>query len=188
MNKIFKFKGVFLIIGFLLVSFQTLAQGIVKGTVSSDDGLPLPGVNVIVKGTSNGVQTDFDGNYEIDINKSNAVLVFSYIGFESREISVGNKSVIDVTLQTDQEALDEVVVIGYGSVKKSDLTGAVSSIKAEEMNPGANASIDQALQGRVAGVQISQNSNEPGGGMSINIRGAGSINAGTEPLYVKDGK
>lgn len=187
MSKIFKFKGVFLIVGFLLVSFQALSQGIVKGTVSSDDGLPLPGVNVIVKGTSNGVQTDFDGNYEININKFNAVLIFSYIGFESQEISVGNKSVIDVTLQTDQEALDEVVVIGYGSVKKSDLTGAVSSVSEDDFNQGINTSVGQAISGRVAGVQISSNSSEPGGGLNVKIRGASSINAGNDPLYVIDG-
>lgn len=186
-TKNFGINVLLLIAGFILTGFQSFGQGTVEGTVSSDDGLPLPGVNVIVQGTNNGTQTDFDGNYEIDIDEANAVLVFSYLGFETQEITVGNNSTINVTLLTDQEALDEVVVIGYGTVRKSDLTGAVSSIKAEEMNPGANVSVDQALQGRIAGVQINQSSNEPGGGMSINIRGAGSINAGTEPLYVIDG-
>ncbi|RNL91982.1 TonB-dependent receptor [Sinomicrobium pectinilyticum] len=160
----------------------------VSGTVtSSEDGQPLPGVNVIVKGTNNGVQTDFDGNYVIDNVSGDETLKFSYLGFTTREINVDGRSTINVVLEPGQEALDEVVVIGYGSVKKSDLTGAVSSVKAEDLNPGANASVEQALQGRVAGVQISQKSNEPGGGLSVNIRGSGSINAGTEPLYVIDG-
>ncbi|APS40584.1 SusC/RagA family TonB-linked outer membrane protein [Salegentibacter sp. T436] len=168
----------------LTVSAQNLS---VSGNVTSIDELPLPGVNVIVKGTSQGTQTDFDGNYNLEQVSENATLVFSYLGFITEEIQVDGRNSIDIALKPDQEALDEVVVIGYGTVKKSDLTGAVSSIKAEDLNPGANASVEQALQGRVAGVQISQKSNEPGGGLSVNIRGAGSINAGTEPLYVIDG-
>ena len=181
-------KHLFLL-SFLVVSFTAAGQNIsVSGTVTTfDDGQPLPGVNVIVKGTNNGVQTDFDGNYTINSVSGDAILVFSYIGFETQEVPIDSRTTINMALKTDQEALDEVVVIGYGTVKKSDLTGAVSSIKAEELNPGANASVEQALQGRVAGVQISQKSNEPGGGLSVNIRGAGSINAGTEPLYVIDG-
>ena len=166
-----------------------MAQSIdVSGkVVTQDDGLPLPGVNVSVKGTSNGTQTDFDGLFTLDDVASDATLVFSYLGFETQQVALNGRTTIDISLVTSDEALDEVVVIGYGSVKKSDLTGAVASIKAEELNPGANASVEQALQGRVAGVQINQKSNEPGGGLSVSIRGAGSINAGTEPLYVVDG-
>ncbi len=177
------------LIAFLCTSAKSSAQDInISGNVTSlDDGLSLPGVNVLVKGTNKGTQTDFDGNYTIESVSGNATLVFSYLGFVTQEISVDGRNTINVALKTDEEALEEVVVIGYGTVKKSDLTGAVSSIKAEELNPGANASVEQALQGRVAGVQISQKSNEPGGGLSVNIRGAGSINAGTEPLYVIDG-
>src|SRR5690606_15041450 len=116
-----------------------------------------------------------------------AILVFSYIGFQKEERVVGTSTTVDVAMKTNQESLDEVVVIGYGSVRKSDLTGAVSTIKAEDLNQRANVSAEQALQGRIAGVQISQSSNEPGGGLSVNIRGAGSINAGSQPLYVIDG-
>ncbi|MGS2760883.1 SusC/RagA family TonB-linked outer membrane protein [Sinomicrobium sp. M5D2P9] len=177
------------VIAFLITGFTASGQDRnVSGTVtSSEDGQPLPGVNVIVKGTNNGVQTDFDGNYTIDNISGNETLVFSYLGFKTREIPLDDRPALNVVLEPGQEALDEVVVIGYGTVKKSDLTGAVSSIKAEDLNPGANASVEQALQGRVAGVHISQKSNEPGGGLSVNIRGSGSINAGTEPLYVIDG-
>ncbi|MGS2737949.1 SusC/RagA family TonB-linked outer membrane protein [Sinomicrobium sp. M5D2P17] len=178
-----------LIIASLLFGMDAMSQelSISGNVVTEDDGQPLPGVNVVVKGTTNGTQTDFDGNFTLNNVKTNATLIFSYIGFETQEIPINDQSIVNVTMAMGNQTLDEVVVIGYGSVKKSDLTGAVASIKAEELNPGANASVEQALQGRVAGVQISQKSNEPGGGLSVNIRGAGSINAGTEPLYVIDG-
>ncbi|MEC7263198.1 MAG: TonB-dependent receptor [Bacteroidota bacterium] len=159
----------------------------VSGTVTDEGGVPLPGASIIEKGTTNGVQTDFDGNFSLAVSDKNAVLVVSYIGFSSKEVNVEGKSAINIILQESAAALDEIVVIGYGSVKKSDLTGAVSSLKAEDMNPGANVSVDQMLQGRAAGVQISQSSSEPGGGLSIRVRGASSINAGNEPLYVIDG-
>ncbi|OYX26653.1 MAG: SusC/RagA family TonB-linked outer membrane protein [Flavobacteriales bacterium 32-35-8] len=178
----------YLSLGFLLVSFTSYAQNItVSGKVTSSDGLPLLGANILVKNTSQGTLTDFDGNYSINNVNPQGTLIFSYLGFIAQEVPIANKTVLNITMNEDTESLNEVVVIGYGTVKKSDLTGAVSSIKAEDLNPGANASIDQALQGRIAGVQISQKSNEPGGGLSISIRGAGSIQAGTEPLYVIDG-
>ncbi len=159
----------------------------VSGTVTDEAGMPLPGASIVEKGSTNGVQTDFDGNYSLTVPDGNATLVVSYIGFSTKEINIDGQSVINITLQESAAALDEIVVIGYGSVKKSDLTGAVSSLKAEDMNPGANVSVDQMLQGRAAGVQISQSSSEPGGGLSIRVRGASSINAGNEPLYVIDG-
>lgn len=187
MNTRFLNQSFWILTGFLLCAFQSSGQTEVTGTVTSEDGMPLPGVNILVEGTNHGVQSDFEGFYEIDIGTTESTLVFSYVGYKTRKIEVNNRSQIDVTLQIDQESLEEVVVIGYGSVQKSDLTGAVSSVSAEDMNKGVNSSVEQALQGRVAGLQISQNSNEPGGGLSVNIRGAGSINAGTQPLYVIDG-
>jgi TonB-linked SusC/RagA family outer membrane protein len=179
---------------FLLIIFGSFSTGnlyaqstTVTGKVTSaEDGLPLPGVNVIVKGTTEGTATDADGNYAISV-RSGSTLIYSTIGFKSQEVEVRNRSQINIELSPDVLRLDEMVVIGYGAVRKSDLTGAVSSLSAEDLNPGANVSVEQALQGRVAGVQINQNSNEPGGGLSINIRGAGSITAGNEPLYVIDG-
>lgn len=185
--SIFNSKKLISLICFLFTVGVTAQEQTVNGVVTDADGIPLPGVNVVVKGTNNGTQTNFDGEYEIDVADPDGILVFSYIGFQTLEVQLDGQSTINVSLETDQESLDEVIVVGYGTVRKSDVTGAVSSINAEDLNPGANASVDQALQGRVAGVQISQSSNEPGGGLSVNIRGAGSINAGSQPLYVIDG-
>jgi len=146
------------------------------------------GANVVEKNTTNGIATDENGSFVLTVSKLPAVLEISYLGYKQQEIDVYEASnVLTVTLSEDLNLLDEVVVVGYGTVKKSDLTGAVSSIKADDFNNGVNVSVEQALQGRVAGVQISQKSNEPGGGLSISIRGSGSIQAGSEPLYVIDG-
>lgn len=158
----------------------------VKGRVVDEKNEGLPGVNILVKGTTNGTITDFDGNYTINA-EDNATLVFSYVGYLSQEVLVNNRTTINVTMAPDVKALEEIVVIGYGTVSKSDLTGSVSSLKPADMNPGANASVDQMMLGRAAGVQISQSSSEPGGGLSVRIRGASSINASNEPLYVIDG-
>ena len=158
----------------------------VSGTVLDSNGDPLIGANVLVKGTDQGTITDIDGTYSLGVNNLNNTLIFSYIGYETSEVGIAGRSVVDVTLQ-NAAVLSEVVVVGYGSVKKSDLTGAVVSLKAEDLNPGANVSVDQMLQGRVAGVQITQSSSEPGGGLSIRVRGSSSINASNEPLYVIDG-
>ena len=178
----------FLFLGFILFSFTLSAQTTsISGTVNSEDGMPLPGVNILVKNTSNGTQTNFNGNFSIDVNQENAILVFSYVGFTAQEIPLNGKSIINVTLKENQQALEEVVVIGYGTVKKSDLTGSVSSIQADELTSGGNVSVQQALQGRAAGVEIYQKSGEPGSAMAVNIRGASSITAGNDPLYVIDG-
>ncbi|MEL7118478.1 MAG: TonB-dependent receptor [Bacteroidota bacterium] len=172
----------------LLLSFSVMGQSLtITGVVTDESGSSLPGATVLVKGSNNGTVTDFEGKYSIPNVPSDAILEISYVGFLTLEESVNNRSTINISLKEDTKSLDEVVVIGYATVKKSDLTGAVTKVKADELNPGANASVAQALQGRVAGVQISQKSNEPGGGLSINIRGAGSIQAGTDPLYVVDG-
>jgi len=159
----------------------------VTGTVQDQSGQPLPGANILEKGTTNGTQTDFDGNFEITISNADAILSVSYIGFSSKEIAVNGKNSITVSLEESAAALDEIVVVGYGTQKKSDLTGSVSSLKSEDLNPGANASVDQMMLGRAAGVQINQSSSAPGGGLSIRIRGASSLNASNEPLYVVDG-
>lgn len=164
-----------------------LQQRAVSGKVTSMEGEELPGVNVIVKGTTQGTVTDINGNYNLSIEGDDVVLVFSYVGYLSEEIPVGNQSVIDVTLVPTIESLSEVVVIGYGTVKKSDLTGSVSSIKSEELKAVPVTSFDQALQGRAAGVQVTQSTGAPGGGTNIRIRGTSSVNASSEPLYVIDG-
>ncbi len=159
----------------------------VKGTVTDKNGTPLPGANIVEKGTNNGVTADFDGNFNIKLTDEKAVLVVSYIGFASKEIPLKGQTELRITLEERLAGLDEVVVIGYGTQRKSDLTGSVSSVSEEELKALPVASFDQALQGRAAGVQISQSSSQPGGALSIRIRGGNSINAGNEPLYVIDG-
>ena len=157
----------------------------VSGTVTEENG-PLPGASVVVKGTSNGTSTDFDGNYTLNNVPSDAVLVFSYVGFSTQEIAVGGRSSIAVTMATDN-ALDEVVLIGYGSTRIKDATGSVAVVSSEEFNTGVIASPEQLLQGKVAGVSISEASGEPGAAINFNIRGSNSIRSGNNPLFVVDG-
>lgn len=159
----------------------------VSGTVTDSKGVPLAGASVLEKGTTNGTQTDFDGNFTLGLSNGNASLVASYIGFATKELALNGRNTISITLEESTEGLDEVVVIGYGSVKKSDLTGSVSSVQADKLNMDSQASIEQVIQGRIAGVQVTQTSAEPGGGFSIRVRGTNSITAGNEPLYVIDG-
>jgi TonB-linked SusC/RagA family outer membrane protein len=159
----------------------------VRGTVTSTEGETMPGVNVVIEGTTSGTVTDATGKYTIRVSGDDAVLIFSFIGYLREEVVVGNQSVINVALTPSLETLSEVVVIGYGTVKKSDLTGSVSSIKADELKAVPTTSFEQALQGRAAGVQVSQTSGQPGAEASIRIRGTSSILAQNEPLYVIDG-
>lgn len=173
--------------GASFVPAVTMQEKVVTGKVTSADGETLPGVNILIKGRSAGTVTDADGNYSIAAPGPESVLVFSYIGFSQEEIVVGNQSVINVIMTPSLETLSEVVVIGYGVVKKSDLTGSVSSVKADELKAVPVTSFDQALQGRAAGVQVTQTSGAPGAETSIRIRGVSSILAQNEPLYVIDG-
>src|SRR5690606_18747233 len=158
----------------------------VSGTVSDENGITLPGVNVIEKGTSNGITTDIDGNYQINVTPD-ATLVFSYVGFSTQEIPVSGRETINVTLLEDFQDLEEVVVIGYGSQLKEDITGSVSTIKTEDLATIPQVSIDQLMQGRAAGVSVTLNSGQPGASVSVRIRGVSSIQGSSEPLYVIDG-
>lgn len=170
-----------------LVGLQSIcAQKPVSGTVTDVEGVPLAGANILEKGTTNGTQTDFDGNFSLGV-ADGAVLVVSYIGFATKEVNVEGQSDISISLAEDAAGLEEVIVIGYGTVKKSDLTGSVSSIQADKLNMDSQASVEQVIQGRLPGVQVTQSSAEPGGAFSIRIRGTNSITAGNEPLYVIDG-
>jgi TonB-linked SusC/RagA family outer membrane protein len=163
------------------------AQSIaVSGVVTDASGETLPGVTIAVPGTNTGTISDYDGNYRLDV-PSNGKLSFSYIGYLTQTVDVNGRKVINVTLREDTKTLDEVVVVGYGTMKKSDLTGAVSSIKSDAILKSVPTSIDQVLQGRAAGVQVSQNSGMPGASTSVRIRGVNSLNAATEPIYVIDG-
>lgn len=175
-------------VGLLLVltHVAAFAQRVVSGSVKEASGSPVPGVNVVKKGTTNGVVTDADGKFTIEASDDD-VLVISFIGYTTQEVRVGNQTSMQITLAEDVSTLSEVVVVGYGVQKKSDLTGALSSVSAESLSGSVTASVDQALQGRVSGVQVTQNSGQPGGAVSIRIRGTTSLTQSSEPLYVIDG-
>ena len=159
---------------------------VVTGTIVDPSGMPVIGANVMVKGTTNGTITDMDGKFSLEVGKD-AILVVSYVGYANQEISIGNQKTLSITLKEDSEALDELVVVGYGAMKKSDLTGSVSNIKSDKLLDRVSTSIGQALQGRVPGVDIVQNQGTPGGNMSVRIRGNNSITSSNDPLWVVDG-
>jgi len=160
----------------------------VQGTVTDQEtGEPLPGVNILVKGSGNGTVTDLNGLYSIQVATDNDVLVFSFIGYTSQEISVNGRSTINVQMATDLQAMQEVVVIGYGTQEKSQVTGAISSITAADISSIPVISPDQALQGRAAGVDVIASGHAPGAGATVRIRGINSINANNNPLFVLDG-
>ncbi len=159
----------------------------ISGTIIDETGQPIPGVNILEKGTSNGTTTDFDGKYTFKVTNSNAVLVVSYVGFAKQEVIVGGNSIIDITLKEDLESLDEVVVVGYGTIKKSDLTGSVSTISASDVTEKNVTSPLEAIQGNIPGVQISSSSGRIGDGFDITIRGNNSLLSETKPLFVVDG-
>lgn len=171
---------------FVAILFAGIAQAqTVTGTVTEANG-PLPGANVIVKGTSNGATTDFDGNYTLNNVPSDATLIFSYVGFTTQEVAVGGRTNISITLEADN-ALEEVVLIGYGATTIKDATGSVDNVGAEDFIQGVIQSPEQLIQGKTAGVQISEGSGEPGSGINIRIRGNGTLRSGTTPLFVVDG-
>jgi len=162
-------------------------QKTVKGNVTNTQGEPLPGVTILIKGTTNGVVTDVNGNFLLAVSENDKTLVLSFVGMQTQEIEIGNQQDFSVVLKDELVGIDEVVVIGYGTVKKSDLTGSVSKIGGEEMQKVTAVSMETALQGRAAGVMVTQASSAPGGGISVRIRGGNSIQGGNEPLYVIDG-
>lgn len=166
---------------------KPVVEKIVKGKVTDEQGEPLPGVSIIIKGTQMGTVTDNKGYYTLNVPDENAALVFSFVGYLSREVMAGNRGSIDLALSVDEKALEEVVVVGYGTVKKSDLTGSLARVKAKELNAFPATSVLQALSGRAPGVQVLQNTGAPGAPVSVRIRGTSSIQGSNEPLYVVDG-
>ncbi len=179
--------GLIFAVGLLVFGNRLFGQQMtVKGTVTENDGAALIGVNILLKNSSRGTITDFDGNYQLDKVASNDTLVFSYLGYTSQEIPVEGRSLIDVVLSSEQELLDEVIVVGYGVQKKSDVTGAIASVESEELEKIPTASVDQALQGKIAGVQVTPISGEPGAAAVVRIRGVGTLNSAS-PIYVVDG-
>lgn len=164
-----------------------LRFGPISGTVTDVSGNPLPGVTVAIENSSSGTTTDAQGRFQLQNVPDHAVLVFSYIGYESQKISIEGQTVIQVKLQISKTSLDQVVVVGYGTVQKKDLTGAVSSISGDAFKDIPVQRVDQMLQGRAPGVQVTSENGSPGAGTTIRIRGSRSINASNEPLYVIDG-
>ena len=171
----------------LLITSMSFAQQTITGVVTSaGDSQPLPGVTILLKGTTTGATTDFDGNFSIEA-PSSGVLVFSYIGFLTQETAVKNQRKLNIALQEDISKLDEVIVVGYGTQKKSDITGAVASVKVSDLQSIPSSRVDEVLQGQVAGVQINNNDASPNANVSVRIRGVSSINGGNDPLVVIDG-
>jgi TonB-linked SusC/RagA family outer membrane protein len=162
-------------------------QKTVSGKVTDSSGASLPGASVVVKGTTTGVITDMDGKYSLSNVPANATLQFSFVGMKTQEIPVGSKTTINVTLIEEAIGLEEVVAVGYGVAKKSSITGSISTVRSEDLPNTASTSVSHMLSGKASGVTVRQTSAQPGGGVEITIRGAGSVNAGNEPLYVIDG-
>lgn len=178
---------IFLGLLILLIPFALNAQNIrVSGTVVDDGNVPLPGVNVVEEGTTNGTITDIDGNYSLEV-PSDAKISFSFIGFMNHTESVNGRSTISVAMKPDNQEIEEVVVVGYGTQRKEAVTGSVASVKGDDMRAVAGSNITQSLQGRVAGVEMTQTSSKPGESMQIRIRGSRSLNASNDPLIVLDG-
>lgn len=173
--------------GLLAIQPIKAVNKMVSGTVTDENSIGLPGVSVVLKGTQKGTTTNQDGKFSVDTPDMNAILVFSYVGYEPQEILVGSRTELNISLKTDTKALKEVIVVGYGTVKKRDLTGSVVSIGSAELKEQPVSSFNQALQGRVSGVQVTNSSNAPGGGITIRVRGGNSISASNDPLYVIDG-
>jgi TonB-linked SusC/RagA family outer membrane protein len=159
----------------------------IKGIVLDELGQPMIGVTILPKGSARGITTDFDGTFTIAVSSNTEALIFSYVGYDTKEVSIVNKTKITVSMVPVSKSLNEVVIVGYGTQKKKNLLGAISSVKGETLTLSSAPSVLTALEGKVAGLQISQNSAQPGGGFNIQIRGAGSINASNQPLIVVDG-
>ncbi|MFG6426362.1 TonB-dependent receptor [Muribaculaceae bacterium Isolate-037 (Harlan)] len=163
------------------------AQVTVTGVVTDEAGEPLIGATVLEKGKQNGAATDIDGNFKFNVSSSNATLMVSYVGYATQEVKLNGKTNLTIVLKEDSQVLEDVVVVGYGTQKKSDITGSVASLSEAQMKQSIVTNADQMLQGKVAGVQVTQNSGAPGGATSVRIRGASSLNSSNEPLYVIDG-
>ncbi len=178
-------KAGWMLLWCLVLSPWAYAQNVVSGTVSDATGQGIPGVNVLLKGTTQGAVTDSNGSYSIEAPAS-GTLTFSFIGYSTKDVAINGQSSIDVVLDEDITSLDEVVVVGYGVVKKSDVTGSVASVSPRKLQEVATIDVNNALQGRVSGVQVINNSGRPGAGTTVRIRGVGSMN-NSDPLYVVDG-
>ena len=170
----------------MFASVVLAQERVVSGTVTDEAGSTMPGVNVLIKGTYNGTSTDVDGKFSVTVPSNEATLVFSFVGYANAEIIVGSRMVVNIQMTPDVTTLTELVVTGYTSQRKQDITGAVSVVKVDELQNVQASSISQKLEGRASGVTIST-SGEPGEGTNIRIRGLSSINLQSNPLWVIDG-
>ncbi|PWJ58651.1 TonB-linked SusC/RagA family outer membrane protein [Dyadobacter jejuensis] len=164
-----------------------IAEVVVKGKITDEKNEGLPGVSILVKGSNKGTVSDMNGNFSIDVGGPNAILVFSYIGYETKEVAVGQQSNIMVRLTENISSLSEVMVVGYGTQKRGDITGSIGSLSAKNIKEIQVTNFENAIQGQIAGVQVQEPSGEPGAATTIRVRGLGSVSAGNEPLYVIDG-
>jgi TonB-dependent starch-binding outer membrane protein SusC len=181
------FPGAILWMCLLLVASAAHAQQTVQGTVKDETGAGMPGVYIVVKNTSAGTTTDADGSFSVSVGSNDAVLVFSFIGYSTQEVAVNGRTRVDVTLAASVESLDEVIVIGYGTQKKSDITGSVASVTSESLREVPVANVQNALQGRAAGVEVQRIGSTPGSSAQIRIRGERSVSGSNDPLIVLDG-
>lgn len=181
-------KFLLLCFSFVIVFSSWAQDRVISGKVTAaEDGSALPGVNVVIKGTTNGTVTDSDGKYSLSVPSGGGILVFSFIGLQTTELAIGERSVVDLQMQSDIQQLSEVVVVGYGSQLKQELTGNIASVKGDAIKALPVASFDQAIQGRAAGVFVEAGNGKLGQGIKVRIRGASSVSASNEPLYVVDG-
>ena len=187
-NTTLQKAGLWCLLLFLWSAAGAYAQAItVKGKITDASGTGLPGVTVLLKGTSVGTATDVGGNYALAVpNAATGVLLFSFVGYKAQEAAIGGRSTVGASLAPDTEALGEVVVVGYGTQRRQDVTGAIASVKAEDLRTQGSNTVQKSLQGRVAGVQIESAGGDPGSGVRILVRGAGSLN-NNNPLYIVDG-
>ena len=187
-NKFFYKKGINILFCLCMLCTAAFAQTNIRGTVNDNTGASLPGVYVIVKGSANiGTVTDVDGNYTLSVPNRNSVLVFSFVGYTTQEVTVGDRTAINIMLSEDVQLMDELVVVGYGVQRKSDVTGSITRVDAEEFKNLPVMNVEMAFQGRAAGVMIMSESGAPGAGTSVRIRGVGTVNNANDPLYVVDG-
>ena len=182
-----KLLSIFLVC--VLVASAAFAQDkrITGKVTAREDGLPLPGVSVKVSGTQIGTQTDVNGNYSLNVPATGKSLEFSFIGFTTQTVSIGTKTIINGSLDTDAKALNEVVVTGYGVAQKRDIAASSARVDGKQFENLPIQSFDRALQGRAAGVQVTSQSGQPGSAINVRVRGVGSIGAGNDPLYIIDG-
>jgi len=181
-----KFSGILTLLLAFVVQLTFAQEKTISGTISDDSGLPLPGVSIVIKGTTTGTQTDFDGVYTIKA-QSGDVLSITYLGMKGQEVTVGSSNTINVVMEADIAALDEVLVVGYGTSTKQSFAGTAKTVKQEQLEIKNVSNISQALAGEVAGVTVINTSGQPGTTSTIRIRGYGSVNGNRNPLYVVDG-